>query len=143
MPNTFMTSPSLLFSSESVTEGHPDKICDQISDAVLDWSLTQTPTARVACEAGIKSDEADDWVAVFGEVTAYFRNEMYERINFYTLDAISVHQLDMPNFALDTMAFWLVPDGGLFKHLWAGGPDTPSCLAGVGYATPMVLPPLV
>jgi len=69
MSNTFMTSPSLLFSSESVTEGHPDKICDQISDAVLDWCLTQTPTARVACESGIKSDEADDWVAVFGEVT--------------------------------------------------------------------------
>jgi S-adenosylmethionine synthetase len=69
MSNTFMTAPSLLFTSESVTEGHPDKICDQISDAVLDWSLEQTPTARVACEAGIKSDEADDWVAVFGEVT--------------------------------------------------------------------------
>src|SRR5215211_3831041 len=69
MSDTFMTAPSLLFSSESVTEGHPDKICDQISDAVLDWSLTQTPTARVACESGIKSDEADDWVSVFGEVT--------------------------------------------------------------------------
>ena len=69
MSNTFMTAPSLLFTSESVTEGHPDKICDQISDAVLDWSLSQTPTARVACESGIKSDEADDWVAVFGEVT--------------------------------------------------------------------------
>ena len=67
--STFMSAPSLLFTSESVTEGHPDKICDQISDAVLDWCLTQTPTARVACEAGIKSDEADDWVAVFGEVT--------------------------------------------------------------------------
>ncbi len=69
MSNTFMDAPSLLFTSESVTEGHPDKICDQISDAVLDWSLTQTPGARVACESGIKSDEADDWVAVFGEVT--------------------------------------------------------------------------
>ena len=69
MSDTFMSSPSLLFSSESVTEGHPDKICDQISDAVLDWSLTQTSTARVACESGIKSDEADDWVSVFGEVT--------------------------------------------------------------------------
>ncbi|MBA2447534.1 MAG: methionine adenosyltransferase [Chloroflexi bacterium] len=69
MSNTFMNSPSLLFTSESVTEGHPDKICDQISDAVLDWSLQQTPTARVACEAGIKSDQQDDWVAVFGEVT--------------------------------------------------------------------------
>jgi S-adenosylmethionine synthetase len=58
-----------LFSSESVTEGHPDKMCDQISDAVLDWALSQTPTARVACESGIKSDETRSWVAVFGEVT--------------------------------------------------------------------------
>ena len=57
------------FTSESVTEGHPDKVCDQLSDAVLDWCLTQTPLARVACESGIKSDEDDDWVYVFGEVT--------------------------------------------------------------------------
>ena len=39
-----------LFTSESVTEGHPDKICDQISDSVLDAILEQDPTARVACE---------------------------------------------------------------------------------------------
>ncbi len=39
-----------LFTSESVTEGHPDKICDQISDAVLDQILAQDPNARVACE---------------------------------------------------------------------------------------------
>jgi S-adenosylmethionine synthetase len=64
-----MPSNAYLFTSESVTEGHPDKICDQISDAVLDWCLSHSPTARVACEAGIKSDERDDWVAVFGEVT--------------------------------------------------------------------------
>jgi S-adenosylmethionine synthetase len=69
MSNTFMRASSLLFTSESVTEGHPDKICDQISDAVLDWSISQSPTARVACESGIKSDEREDWVAVFGEVT--------------------------------------------------------------------------
>ena len=39
MSNTFMTSPKLMFTSESVTEGHPDKLCDQISDAVLDACL--------------------------------------------------------------------------------------------------------
>ena len=39
-----------LFTSESVTEGHPDKICDQISDAVLDAMLAQDPMSRVACE---------------------------------------------------------------------------------------------
>ena len=43
MSTTFMNSPSLLFTSESVTEGHPDKLCDQISDAVLDACLEQDP----------------------------------------------------------------------------------------------------
>ena len=69
MTTTFQSSEKLLFTSESVTEGHPDKVCDQISDAVLDWSLSQNPYARGACEAGIKSDEQQDWAAVFGEVT--------------------------------------------------------------------------
>jgi hypothetical protein len=59
----------MLFTSESVTEGHPDKICDQISDAVLDYCLSQSPLARVACEASVKSDAREDWTAVYGEVT--------------------------------------------------------------------------
>ncbi|WP_445896752.1 S-adenosylmethionine synthetase N-terminal domain-containing protein [Clostridium estertheticum] len=42
-----------LFTSESVTEGHPDKICDQISDAVLDALLSQDPKSRVACETTV------------------------------------------------------------------------------------------
>ena len=42
-----------LFTSESVTEGHPDKICDQISDAVLDAIIAQDPMARVACETAV------------------------------------------------------------------------------------------
>jgi S-adenosylmethionine synthetase len=45
-----MSSPSLLFTSESVTEGHPDKLCDQISDAILDAIISEDPGARVACE---------------------------------------------------------------------------------------------
>jgi S-adenosylmethionine synthetase len=69
-----------LFSSESVTEGHPDKMCDQISDAVLDWALTQTPSARVACESGIKSDETRSWVAVFGEVTPAVPDNVVDEI---------------------------------------------------------------
>ena len=44
-----------LFTSESVSEGHPDKIADQISDAVLDAILTQDPKARVACETYVKT----------------------------------------------------------------------------------------
>ena len=54
-----------LFTSESVTEGHPDKICDQISDAVLDAVLTEDPRGRVACEVMVK----DQSVYVAGEIT--------------------------------------------------------------------------
>ena len=48
-----MTKISRLFTSESVTEGHPDKICDQISDAILDEILKNDPNARVACETTV------------------------------------------------------------------------------------------
>jgi len=65
MSNTFMSSPSLMFTSESVTEGHPDKICDQISDAVLDACLEQDPMSRVACETAVKTG----FVALLGEIT--------------------------------------------------------------------------
>ncbi|MEZ4511198.1 MAG: methionine adenosyltransferase [Chloroflexota bacterium] len=65
MTTTFMTAPSLLFTSESVTEGHPDKMCDQISDAVLDAILTQDPNARVACETAVKTG----FVMLLGEIT--------------------------------------------------------------------------
>ena len=50
MTTTFASSPKFFFTSESVTEGHPDKMCDQISDAVLDAILKDDPDARVACE---------------------------------------------------------------------------------------------
>lgn len=56
----------ILFTSESVTEGHPDKICDQISDAVLDAMLEQDPMSRVACETAITTG----LVLVMGEVTS-------------------------------------------------------------------------
>jgi S-adenosylmethionine synthetase len=65
MSNTFMSSSSLMFTSESVTEGHPDKICDQISDAVLDACLEQDPMSRVACETAVKTG----FVALLGEIT--------------------------------------------------------------------------
>ena len=65
MSNTFMNSPKLLFTSESVTEGHPDKMCDQISDAVLDACLEQDPYSRVACETAAKTG----FIAVLGEIT--------------------------------------------------------------------------
>ena len=65
MATNFMKSPSLLFTSESVTEGHPDKLCDQVSDAVLDAFLRIDPRARVACETATTTG----LVVVMGEVT--------------------------------------------------------------------------
>lgn len=56
----------ILFTSESVTEGHPDKICDQISDSVLDAMLAQDPMSRVACETAITTG----LVLVMGEITS-------------------------------------------------------------------------
>ncbi len=66
MSSSFMRSAEMLFTSESVTEGHPDKMCDQISDAVLDAFLAQDPYARVACEAATKTG----FVMLFGEITS-------------------------------------------------------------------------
>lgn len=54
-----------LFTSESVTAGHPDKVCDQISDAILDACLSQDSDSRVACETAINTD----FVLVMGEIT--------------------------------------------------------------------------
>lgn len=65
MPNSFNQSDSYLATAESVTEGHPDKLCDQISDAILDAMLKQDPFARVACEVSV----AMGMVIVLGEIT--------------------------------------------------------------------------
>ena len=58
-------SKSFIFSSESVGEGHPDKVCDTISDAILDACLTVDKNSRVACETFVKSNQ----VVVGGEIT--------------------------------------------------------------------------
>lgn len=55
----------ILFTSESVTEGHPDKICDAISDAILDALIEKDPMSRVACETSITTG----LVLVMGEIT--------------------------------------------------------------------------
>ena len=65
MTTTFMNSPKLYYTSESVTEGHPDKICDQVSDAVLDAIIAEDPDARVACECATTTG----LIAVIGEIT--------------------------------------------------------------------------
>ncbi|MEW6033736.1 MAG: methionine adenosyltransferase [Chloroflexota bacterium] len=65
MGSSFRETPRYLFTSESVAEGHPDKVCDQISDAVLDAILEQDPMARVACETATTMG----MVIVMGEIT--------------------------------------------------------------------------
>jgi S-adenosylmethionine synthetase len=65
--SSFSTSSSYLLTSESVTEGHPDKVCDQVSDAVLDGMLGQDADARVACETAITKGLC----VVIGEVTTH------------------------------------------------------------------------
>ena len=80
---TFFRSPQYFITSESVSEGHPDKICDQISDAILDALLAADPNARVACEAATKADI----VFVFGEITAQAKVD-YEALVRQTLREI-------------------------------------------------------
>ncbi len=67
MTTSFSSSRSFLLTSESVTEGHPDKVCDQVSDAVLDGMLAQDAHARVACETAITKGLC----VVIGEVTTH------------------------------------------------------------------------
>ena len=65
MTNCFAESPKYLLTSESVTEGHPDKICDQISDAIVDAIMEKDPMGRVACETAV----TNGLVFVLGEIT--------------------------------------------------------------------------
>jgi len=69
------TERVFLFSSESVNEGHPDKVCDQVSDAVLDACLTEDPKSKVACETATK----DNMVMVAGEITTQAKLD-YEKV---------------------------------------------------------------
>merc|ERR1712087_288196 len=66
---------TFLFSSESVNEGHPDKLCDQVSDAVLDTCLKEDPKSKVACETATK----DNMVMVAGEITTQTKID-YEKV---------------------------------------------------------------
>ncbi len=83
----------LLFTSESVTEGHPDKICDQISDAVLDAMLAQDPMSRVACETAITTG----LVLVMGEITT----EGYVDIQKIVRDTVREIGYDRAKYGFD------------------------------------------
>ena len=74
-----------LFTSESVTEGHPDKMCDAISDAILDALMEKDPMSRVACETAITTG----MVLVMGEITTNAYIDM-QQVNFSLLFPASV-----------------------------------------------------
>jgi S-adenosylmethionine synthetase len=96
MSTTFITSPQYFFTSESVSEGHPDKICDQISDAILDAILTQDADARVACEVAI----SNNLVVVIGEITTTASVD-YEQVVRNTIADIGYTRADY-GFDLET-----------------------------------------
>ncbi|MCO4744626.1 MAG: methionine adenosyltransferase [Proteobacteria bacterium] len=85
-----MALQNFLFTSESVTEGHPDKMCDNISDAVLDAHLAQDPNARVACETAVKTG----FVLLAGEITSRARVD-YPAIVRETVKDIGYTHSDM------------------------------------------------
>ncbi|MCY4537101.1 MAG: methionine adenosyltransferase [Chloroflexi bacterium] len=93
MATTFMTSPQYFFTSESVSEGHPDKICDQISDGILDAILAQDKMGRVACEVAI----SNNLVVVIGEITTTASID-YERI---VRDTIAEIGYTRPEYGFD------------------------------------------
>ena len=93
MATTFQNAASYLYTSESVTEGHPDKLCDQVSDAILDAIYAQDPNARVACETATTTG----LVVVFGEITTMAQVD-YESIVRETLRRVGY---DDPDIGID------------------------------------------
>ena len=93
MTFSFMESPSYLFTSESVTEGHPDKLCDQISDAILDAVLARDPTARVAIETAATTG----LIAVMGELTT----EIYVDIPKVVRETVRLAGYTEPSHGID------------------------------------------
>jgi S-adenosylmethionine synthetase len=93
MSTSFMESSSHLFTSESVTEGHPDKLCDQISDAVLDAIMVNDPMAKVACETATSTG----LVLVLGEVTTDCYVEIPDVVRGVIRDAGYTH----PEYGFD------------------------------------------
>jgi len=95
---------SSVFTSESVSEGHPDKLCDQVSDAILDSALLEDSKARVACEALVKSEEGSLGVVILaGEITTT-ANIDYENIVRSTIDRIGYNSEEL-GFDCKTVEF--------------------------------------
>ena len=93
-----------VFTSESVSEGHPDKLCDQVSDAILDAALAEDKKARVACETLVKSEEGSLGVIVLaGEITTSAKIN-YEKIVRKTIHDIGYDSKDL-GFDASTVEF--------------------------------------
>ena len=90
----FTDSPSYLYTSESVTEGHPDKLCDQISDAILDALISKDPEARVACETCV----TNGLVVVMGEITT----NTYVDVSNVIRETIHEAGYDNPDIGFDS-----------------------------------------
>ncbi len=87
MTNSFFSSPVYMLTSESVTEGHPDKLCDQISDAILDTILEKDPYGRVACETAV----TNGLIIVMGEITTACYVEIPKVVREVVRDAGYTH----------------------------------------------------
>ena len=93
MAFSFIDSKSYLYTSESVTEGHPDKLCDQVSDSILDAIYKEDPLARVACETATTTN----LVVIIGEITTTAKVD-YEEIARKTIKDIGYNN---PNTGID------------------------------------------
>ena len=125
------TESGFLFTSESVTEGHPDKIADQISDAVLDAALTVDPTSRVACETLVTTG----LVVMAGEITTKAHID-YSRIARETIRKIGYTRGKF-GFDCDTCSVLSAIDlqsvarhryGRGYRRRWGPGTDVRVCL---------------
>ena len=93
-----------VFTSESVSEGHPDKLCDQVSDAILDAVISQDKKARVACESLVKSEEGSKGVVIIGgEITTAAKID-YEEVVRETIRDIGYDSEDL-GFDAGTVEF--------------------------------------
>ena len=109
-----------VFTSESVSEGHPDKLCDQVSDAILDAALTQDKKARVACETLVKSEEGSLGVVVLGGEITTSANINYEDIVRKTINDIGY---DSKELGFDSKTVEFINKIGLQSRDIAQGVD--------------------
>ena len=109
-----------VFTSESVSEGHPDKLCDQVSDAILDATLTQDKKARVACETLVKSEVGSLGVVVLGGEITTSANINYEDIVRKTINDIGY---DSKELGFDSKTVEFINKIGLQSQDIAQGVD--------------------